>query len=82
MMIEKLNYSETMYPDRVEKLCYILEEKLDHVTLEYVKALAEHEQAKSAAALTSRNNSVRENEAERLQDYAVLSAVTAGWTIF
>ena len=41
MMIEKLSYSETMYPDRVEKLCYILEEKLDHVTLEYVKELAE-----------------------------------------
>lgn len=41
MMIEKLNYSETTYPERVEKLCTILEEKLDHVTLEYVKELAE-----------------------------------------
>ena len=41
MIIEKLNYSETAYPERVEKLCTILEEKLDHVTLEYVKELAE-----------------------------------------
>ena len=37
MRIEKLNYSETTYPERVNTLCTILEEKLDHVTLEYVK---------------------------------------------
>ena len=41
MRIEKLNYSETTYPGRVETLCTILEEKLDHVSLEYVKELSE-----------------------------------------
>lgn len=41
MIIEKLNYSETTYPERVTTLCTILEEKLDHVSLEYVKELSE-----------------------------------------
>lgn len=40
------------------------------------QALAEQEQAKSAAALTSRNNSVRENEAERLRQ----GYTTMHWT--
>ena len=40
------------------------------------QALAEQEQAKSAAALTSHNNSVRENEAERLRQ----GYTTMHWT--
>lgn len=63
MRIEKPNYSETTYPDRVEKLCTILEEKLDHVTLEYVKELEKYVTKKDTKTGTGfRTGSMKEHD--------------------